>query len=116
LLVARTLATASDLERVSEMNGRVTFTLDDGTRDLIVSIGPERRVVAAELRHYEATSDQATYQRTGAMKRALGKTRVLSIASDGAALRTTKGRFVIDPKGDAFKSNFGDEDGGGCGC
>jgi hypothetical protein len=126
LLVARTLATASDLERVSEMNGRVTFTLDDGMRDLIVSIGPEHRVVAAELRHYEASSDQVTYQRTGSMKRALGKARVIAIESEdsapGLTLRTTKGRFVIDPNGDAFKSNSTDEDGedgdeaGGCGC
>jgi hypothetical protein len=120
-LVARSLAAADDLESAQVTGQRAVFQLEaDGDAiDLIVTLGEEGGVTAAELRRYGGSADRTSYRRREAMARALRGTFVSSIQSRGGApvLRTSRGRFAIDPDGAAFRSKPGeDKYGGSCGC
>jgi hypothetical protein len=117
-LVARALSTADDITGVSNRNGRIVFTLRKKTveRELLVWIDRKGRVIEAQLRRFEDTGGGATYRRLPELKRALGRTRVVSVVDYGStlALLTPTGKFVLDPKGTAFDySELGDES---CGC
>jgi hypothetical protein len=52
------------------------------------------------------------------MARALRRAFVSSIHQEdgGLVLRTSRGRFAIDPRGTAFRSRHGEAEDGGCGC
>lgn len=118
-LVARSLAAASDLEGVSVTRGRATFELETGGEavDLIVTLNEDGGIAEAELRQYEHREDESSYRRRGALAHALRRAFVASIHDeDGVVvLRTSRGRFAIDPGGDAFRPKR-EHDDSGCGC
>ncbi|HWO24976.1 MAG TPA: hypothetical protein VNO30_39825 [Kofleriaceae bacterium] len=120
-LVARSLAAADDLEGAWVSGRRAIFQLEaDGKAvDLVVTLGEEGGVAGAELRRYASRGDFRTYRRRGALARALRGASVTRIESTGSAvvLRTSRGRFTIDPDGAAFREKPRDvEYEGGCGC
>jgi hypothetical protein len=120
-LVARSLAAADDLEGAWVHGGRAVFQLEtDGNAvELVVTLGEEGGVVGAELRRFGSRDDRTTYRRRGAMARALRGTSVARIESteSDVILRTSRGRFAIDPDGAAYRENRREEDyDGGCGC
>ena len=121
-LVARSLAAADDLESTWVSGRRAVFRLetDGSAMDLIVTLAEEGGGVAeAELRRYElGGGDHTVYRRRGALARALRHAFVSSIHQEGDSivLRTSRGRFAIDPDGTAFRSRYEDGDHGGCGC
>ena len=119
-LVARTLATASDLRSASVHAGRATFVVERGGAklDLLVWLDPKGKVIEAELRRFmNGGDDEVVYKRVRAMKAALGHTRVVGIEESASriSLKTSKGRYVINPDGDAFLyPDDGEYE--GCGC
>jgi hypothetical protein len=119
-LVARSLATADDLEGASMTGRRAIFQLqrDGAAVDLVVTLTEEGRVAEAELRRHGLGSDDTAYRRRSAMVHALRGAFVSSIHSKdgGIVLRTSRGRFALDPDGSAFRSKHGDDGYEGCGC
>ncbi len=120
-LAARSHAAADDLEGAWVAGRRATFQLETGGNavDLIVTLTEEGGVAEAELRRYESRSDRTVYRRRGALTRALHRAFVSSIHEEGdiLVLRTSRGRFAIDPGGTAFRSRYGgDDEYEGCGC
>ena len=128
VMVARTLAAADDLQSATVSDDRATFVIEKaGHRlDLRVALDPKGNVIEAELRRFQLDADDwVAYNRMPAMKAALRNARVVSIAvksKRSLTLGTSKGRFLIDPHGDAFTYGvkYGDpnEEGEGddCGC
>ncbi len=118
-LVARSLAAAGDLEGAWVTGGRATFQLETGGApvDLIVTLNEDGGVAEAELRRFQWREDESAYRRRGALAHALRRAFVSSVhEQDGnVVLRTSRGRFAIDPDGNAFRSKIrgGDH---GCGC
>lgn len=120
-LAARSLAATNDLEGAWLADRRATFQLETGGKaiDLIVTLAEDGGVVEAELRRYESRADHTVYRRRGAMTRALHRAFVSSIHEEDGnlVLRTSRGRFAIDPGGTAFHSrSSGDDEYEGCGC
>lgn len=119
-LVARTLATASDLRSASVYGGRATFVIERGGAklDLLVWLDPKGKVIEAELRRFmHGEGEGVMYKRVRAMKAALKHTRVIAIDESASriSLTTSKGRYVVNPDGDAFL--YPDEsEYEGCGC
>jgi hypothetical protein len=119
-LAARSLAAADDLEGAWISDRRATFQLetDEQAIDLIVTLTEDGGVAETELRRYESRADRTVYRRRGAMTRALHHAFISSIHEDGDSLvlRTSRGRFAIDPGGTSFRSRHGDDEYEGCGC
>jgi hypothetical protein len=119
-LAARSLAAADDLEGAWIVDRRATFQLEAGGQaiDLIVTLTEDGGVADAELRRYASRTDRTVYRRRGAMARALHGAFLSSVheEGDGLVLRTSRGRFAIDPGGTAFRSRYGDDEHEGCGC
>ncbi|HEU0036775.1 MAG TPA: hypothetical protein VFQ53_39460 [Kofleriaceae bacterium] len=121
-LVAKTLASAVDLESAYTIEGgRVVFDLElaDGkASELVVHVDGEGRVVEAEQRRYEYATDDSTYRRMTRLKKLTkgGFVTAIDTSEGELVLVTNKGRFRIDPDGDAFESTYDPEDEGGCGC
>lgn len=121
-LVTRSLAAADDLESAWVAGRRAVFQLEVGGSpvDLVVTLTDEGGVAEAELRRFASRRDETVYRRRGAMARALRRAFVSRIhqEDDRVVLRTSRGRFMIDPDGTAFRSRHGDGDGEyeGCGC
>jgi hypothetical protein len=117
-LASRALSTADEITAAFSHAGRVTFTLRKKgiERDLVVWLDPKGNVLEAQLRRFESGGAGAKYARTAELKNALAKTRVTSVVGSGTtlALVTPKGRFLIDPKGNAF--DYSESYGEGCGC
>jgi hypothetical protein len=119
-LVARSLAAADDLEAASMTGRRAIFQLqtDGAAVDLVVTLTEEGGVAQAELRRHDLRGDDTSYRRRSAMARALRSAFVSSIHSKdgGIVLRTSRGRFALDPDGSAFRSKHGSDEYEGCGC
>lgn len=119
-LVARSLAAADDLEAASLSNGRAVFQLETkgGPIDLIATLTEDGVVAAAELRRYDSRPDYSSYRRRDGLARALRGAFVSSIRQErgGLVLRTNRGRFAIDPDGNAFRSKHRGREDEGCGC
>jgi hypothetical protein len=119
-LVARTLAGAADLEGASVDGARAVFALQLRGRviDLVVTLTEDGDVSEAELRRFSSREDESTYRRRGAMVRALRRAFVTSIRDGvtGVVLHTSRGRFAIDPDGDAFRAKHTSDREDGCGC
>jgi hypothetical protein len=117
-LVARALATTDDVAGASSRHGHVVFSLQKKNlqRDLVVWVDPKGTVIEAQLRRFEHGGGGPNYKRTAELKRAMTKTRVISVVDHGAtlALVTPSGKFVIDPNGASFDHGEGEYE--GCGC
>lgn len=118
-LVTRTLAIADDVMSASieDHIARFTVARDGETRNLVVTLAPNGKVLAAELRRYEygSASDSVTFKRIKPMRQALHRARVVAIdETDGVTLVTAKGRFAMDPEGSGWEHP--DDEYAGCGC
>ncbi len=105
-LIAKTLRGADDLEWVRAYAGEVAFALHRGedALTLTVTIDDDGDVTAAELSRIAWHRDDGSYARKDELDRAMRSGRVIAIEQDGddTVLVTARGRFVIDPDGDAF--------------
>jgi hypothetical protein len=118
-LVARSLATADEVNSGWRTQGRVTFSLRKGTvqRELRVWLDAKGNVIEAQLRRFE-DGGGPKYLLLGDLRRAVAKTRVIAIVVHEStfALVTPKGRFVFDPTGSSFDHGEAGDDEDGCGC
>lgn len=108
-LAARWLAAADDLEYATVTSARAAFQLEIRGRavDLIATLADGGRVAEVEVRRYEARADNTSYRRRAALLRALRGAFVASVVELGGSvvLGTNRGRFAIDPEGNAFLAN-----------
>jgi hypothetical protein len=123
-LVARTLRKADNLDSTLELeDGDLILRLQrgDDAQELVIDRGEDGVVIAAALRRVEGDHRETTYKRMRAMRRAMRGAAVTSIVYDedtlDTILVTRRGRFGIDPRGNAFDEPvISDEEHGGCGC